>query len=85
MKILEWLLAKTKVGSAFETVRGAVEGKKTYIVGVATIVPALANIILAVSQDGLPALMNATHTSDWTQLMAGLAMITGRAAIAKAS
>lgn len=85
MNFISWILSKTKIGSAFDSVRGAVDNKKTYIVGVATAVPALANIILAISKDGFPALLNATHTADWTQLMLGIGLITGRAAIAKAT
>lgn len=83
--MINWLLKLTKVGKLAYYVQEYLDGKKTYIVGAATAIPALANILLSVSKDGLPAILNAVHTSDWTQLMLGIGMITGRAAIAKAS
>ena len=81
--MLNWFLSLTKIGTAFEKVQEFLDGKKTYLVGFATLIPALVNIILSVAKDGIPALLNATHTADWTQFMLGLGMITGRAAIAK--
>lgn len=85
MNVLAWILSKTKLGGAFDKVQTFLDGKKSYLVGTATAVPALVNILLSISKDGLPALLNATHTQDWVQLMLGLGMITGRAAIAKAA
>lgn len=83
MKFFDWILKFTQVGKAAEAVQYYLDGKKTYIIGVATLVPALANILLAVSKSGLPALLTVMQSADWTQLMLGLGMITGRAALAK--
>lgn len=84
-KFMAWILSATKVGKAIESVRSALWGKKTYIAGAATAVPALLTIITKFSDQGTPYLLSLPSTEEFVALMAGIGMITGRAAITKAA
>lgn len=81
--MLNWILKLTKAGAAIEKTRLLLDGKKVYLVGAATAIPALINLVLDFQRDGLPALTNLAGNQNYELLMLGLGMLTGRATLTK--
>jgi hypothetical protein len=84
-KFMAWILGATRVGKVVEKVRAFLWGKKTYIAGLATAIPALLTIVSKFSDQGGAYLLGLPTTEEFAALMLGIGMITGRAAITKAA
>jgi hypothetical protein len=84
-KLMAWVLGATKVGKVIERIRAFLWGKKTYIAGFATALPALVTIVSKFADQGGAYLLGLPSTEEFSALMLGVGMITGRAAITKAA
>lgn len=82
-KLLASILSFTKIGKVATKVQTIIAGYKTYIVGAGIAVPALLTILNNYGEQGTPYLLGVSGTPEYTQLLAGLGVITGRAAISK--
>lgn len=83
-KLLTWVLSFTKVGKVAEPVQKFLSGKKTNLAGLAIAIPALVIMIGKFADQGLGYLASVAGTEEFKQFMEGVALITVRAAIAKA-
>ena len=83
-KALAWVFGATKIGKVVEKARVFLWGKKTYLAGLSTAVPALFLIVNEFAEKGTPYLLALPSTEEFSALMLGIGMITGRAAITKA-
>lgn len=84
-KILTWILSFTKIGKVVEPIQKFLVGYKSYLAGLALVIPALLTILQKFSDQGLGYLTTITATEEWIMLVNGLGIMGIRAAIAKAS
>lgn len=84
-KVLTWVLSFTKLGKVVDPAQEWLSGKKSYLAGLAIMVPALISMILGFSDHGLPYLLSINQTPEFVEFWNGVAIMGIRAAITKAA
>lgn len=84
-KVISWVLTFTKLGKVATPIQAFLSGKKSYLAGLALLIPALVTMINNFSDNGMTYLLGVTATPEWAIFLNGLAVMGIRAAITKAA
>jgi len=78
-RILGWVLGFTKVGKVITSVKNWLDGKKQYIAGFATALPASFTILQKFSEEGTPYLLRLSSTPEFAAAGLGWGLVFGAA------